>query len=63
MDMKIKEDEGIKCSEGLLRVEMLNKSYGDKHVVNDLSFQVNRGEILCILGPNGAGKKTTINIQ
>lgn len=62
MDMKIKEDEGIKCSEGLLRVEMLNKSYGDKHVVNDLSFQVNRGEILCLLGPNGAGKSTTINI-
>lgn len=52
----------IKSNKGLLSVEMLNKSYGDIHVVNDLSFQVNRGEILCFLGPNGAGKSTTINI-
>jgi ABC-2 type transport system ATP-binding protein len=41
---------------------MLNKRYGDKLVVNELSFQIHRGEILCLLGPNGAGKSTTMNI-
>lgn len=46
----------------ILRVESLCKSYGEKQVVHDLSFQVRKGEILCLLGPNGAGKSTTINI-
>lgn len=46
----------------ILKVNLLNKSYGDRHVVRDLSFQIHSGEILCLLGPNGAGKSTTINI-
>lgn len=46
----------------ILKVETLNKSYGDKCVVKDLSFQIREGEILCLLGPNGAGKSTTMNI-
>lgn len=46
----------------ILTVETLNKFYGDKHVVKDLSFQIHDQEILCLLGPNGAGKSTTMNI-
>lgn len=46
----------------LLSIENLEKSYKNNKVIQDLSFEVNEGEILCILGPNGAGKSTTINI-
>lgn len=46
----------------VLEVQSLCKSYGEKQVVNKLSFVIKKGEILCLLGPNGAGKSTTINI-
>jgi len=44
-------------------VRDLNKRFGDKHVVKDLSLTVKRGEIFGFLGPNGSGKTTSIRIM
>ncbi len=46
----------------VLEVAHLTKRYGDVIAVNDISFQVNGGELFGFLGPNGAGKTTTINM-
>lgn len=46
----------------MLEVKNLTKAYGEKRAVDDITFTVNRGEILGFLGPNGAGKSTTMNI-
>ncbi|MDF2439155.1 MAG: gliding motility-associated transport system ATP-binding protein [Abditibacteriota bacterium] len=46
----------------MIEVENLSKTYGDSRVVSDVSFHVERGEILGFLGPNGAGKTTTMRI-
>lgn len=46
----------------ILKVENLQKSYGDKQVVKGISFEVEKGEIFGILGPNGAGKTTTLEM-
>ena len=43
-------------------VRDLNKHFGDKHVVRNVSLQVKRGEIFGFLGPNGSGKTTTIRM-
>ncbi|SHJ73696.1 protein involved in gliding motility GldA [Reichenbachiella agariperforans] len=43
-------------------VENLTKIYGQQRAVSDISFTVNKGEILGFLGPNGAGKSTTMKI-
>jgi ABC-2 type transport system ATP-binding protein len=44
-------------------VRGLNKSFGDKHVVNNLSLLVQPGEIFGFLGPNGSGKTTSIRMM
>lgn len=46
----------------MIKVEHLTKKYGERYAVNDLNFEVQRGEIVGFLGPNGAGKSTTMNI-
>ena len=46
----------------MIEVQHLTKRYGPFTAVNDLSFRVERGEILGFLGPNGAGKTTTMRI-
>lgn len=48
--------------ENLITVKNLTKSFKENKVLKGISFNVQRGEVLCILGPNGAGKSTTINI-
>jgi len=42
----------------LLDVKDLQKAYGQKQILNNLSFSVNKGEVVGLLGPNGAGKTT-----
>src|SRR5437667_2011557 len=47
----------------VIDVHGLDKSFGDKHVVVDLSLKVERGEIFGFLGPNGSGKTTSIRLM
>ncbi len=47
----------------VIDVAGINKHFGDKHVVKDLSLQVRRGEIFGFLGPNGSGKTTSIRMM
>ncbi|WP_054252557.1 ABC transporter ATP-binding protein [Neofamilia massiliensis] len=46
----------------VLQIENLSKSFGDKKVLKDVSFDVNNSEIVGFLGKNGAGKSTTMKI-
>lgn len=46
--------------ETMLSVEKLGKSFKEKQILTNISFDVRKGEIMAILGPNGAGKSTTI---
>ncbi len=45
-----------------IEVKNLFKFYGEQAAVNDISFSINKGEIVGFLGPNGAGKSTTMKI-
>ncbi|MCP5050067.1 MAG: ATP-binding cassette domain-containing protein [bacterium] len=46
----------------MIKIENLTKYYGDFCAVDDISFEIKKGEILGFLGPNGAGKTTTYRI-
>ncbi len=48
--------------EKILEVKNLNKYFGSKQVLKDVSFELKEGEILGFIGPNGAGKTTTIKL-
>ncbi|MBI1222108.1 MAG: gliding motility-associated ABC transporter ATP-binding subunit GldA [Bacteroidetes bacterium] len=45
-----------------VHVKHITKIYGEQKAVDDINFEVNRGEIVGFLGPNGAGKSTTMKI-
>ncbi len=47
----------------IIKIDHLNKSFGEVKAVQDLSFRVKEGELFAFLGINGAGKSTTINIM
>ena len=46
----------------MIEVKNLVKKYGDHLAVDNISFTVEKGQILGFLGPNGAGKSTTMNM-
>lgn len=46
----------------ILKCEKLNKKFGKKRILKDVSFEVFKGDILGFIGPNGAGKTTTIKL-
>lgn len=45
-----------------LTAHQLSKHFGNQTAVQDVSFHINTGEVLCLLGANGAGKTTTVNM-
>src|SRR6185436_11406990 len=49
-------------SQPVLKVTSLTKRYGKARGIEDVSFEVGRGEVFGFLGPNGAGKTTTIRV-
>ncbi len=49
-------------SENVLRLENITMQFGGVVAVNDLSLEVNKGEIVSLIGPNGAGKTTVFNV-
>jgi ABC-2 type transport system ATP-binding protein len=51
----------MRDSNRAIHIQNLSKNYGDVPALNDVSFEVKRGDFFAFLGPNGAGKTTTIN--
>lgn len=49
-------------NEAILKCENLCKSFGKRQILNNVSLEVNQGDILGFIGPNGAGKTTTIKL-
>ena len=49
-------------NEQCIQVKNLTKSFSGRKVINELSFEVNKGEVFALLGHNGAGKSTTIDL-
>ena len=48
--------------DALLDVQHLHKAFGGNQAVNDVSFNLQAGQLLALIGPNGAGKSTTFNL-
>ncbi len=44
----------------VIRVNHLSKSFGEHHVLKDIDFSVNKGEVVCIIGSSGSGKSTLL---
>ena len=46
----------------MLKIQKINKFFGEKQVVCDFDLEMERGEIVCLLGESGCGKTTTLRI-
>lgn len=59
-DLSVSESGGVKtiAADGSLSAQKISVRLGGRYVLNDISFQASRGEIIAIAGANGAGKST-----
>jgi polar amino acid transport system ATP-binding protein len=44
----------------MIKVDKVNKFFGELHVLKDVDFEVNQGEVVCVIGPSGSGKSTLL---
>ena len=54
--------KSFKKNEPLLELKNISLSFGNRLILDDINFSLNKGEILGMLGPNGAGKSTIFNL-
>ena len=54
-------EQGVKSAENVLRLENITMQFGGVVAINNLSMEINEGEIVALIGPNGAGKTTAFN--
>ena len=47
----------------IIEIKNITKRFNDKLVLDNISYEINKGEIFGFIGPNGAGKSTLINIM
>ena len=59
---KQKRNIGVERMENIIIVQNMVKTFGMKQAINDISFNIQRGEIFGFLGPSGSGKTTTVKI-
>ncbi len=60
--MSAEDQNGSPDQQAMIEAEGLSKFYGDFAATRDVSFTINRGEVVAFLGPNGAGKSTTMKL-
>ena len=60
--MRERSSVDIAAGEALLAVENVSLSFGGVRAINDVSFDIRKGEIRAIIGPNGAGKTSMLNV-
>lgn len=53
----------MRNEQSIITVDQLTKQIGSKTLVEDISFEVNKGEVVGLLGPNGAGKTTLMRMM
>ncbi len=60
--MRARTEHDAKAREALLSVEDVSLSFGGVRAINNVSFDIRKGEIRAIIGPNGAGKTSMLNV-
>lgn len=60
--MRARTEHDAKAREALLSIEEVSLSFGGVRAINNVSFDIRKGEIRAIIGPNGAGKTSMLNV-